>query len=214
MISNIKRRIYLKLLIQKVNLNETITIRQLKQALTADEYIGYRQEKTYTAKEILSHSEYKYLKQYLARLREADRLYEYAGKRKNRWFRKTLKRVLKKSFYKKAELEYERAYESLNQLIQICPQVTLLFDRPVCYGIDHHFEPEPEAAPRLSSQYSDYVLKDKYAMKEESNMLKLKYLEESLQKIDHPELFDNAKIRAKKLKDDLYREQNPWADIF
>ena len=169
----------IKALLAELNNGINVPITRIKQALTSDEYAGYRLMMHQTAKSQMTTGDYRLLKQYGEHLRVADKLHALAESKP--WKRPFgLKNVLKKSPHRKAESAYEKAYE---YLVQLCSIPHQLFDRTVYFSHGEYPDLDAESAPRLIGSRSQYALKDIYAVKLESIALKKEFLKSSLSEI-------------------------------
>jgi hypothetical protein len=178
------RKALIKTLLVELEKGVNVPINRFMQALTKDEYQGYRSLMHRNAHVMLIPGESQLLKQYGQHLSIADKLFALAES-KPRKASIGLKNTLKKTPHRKAESAYDKAYEFLEQL---SPSTYKFFDRPVNFLADdfHGFGPDPESAPRLIGSRSAYALKDFYAVNAESKALKLEFLKNSLSQIDNP----------------------------
>lgn len=158
---NIERKALLESLIAKIRGNESLSKRELKRALTTDEWDKYefRAEYYKPSAKVPKHV-IRTLQPYLVTLRKAECLDRRADarSRKSHLPPEAYTRGLfpKIPLCIRAEMAYERALSILAELIDVNPEFQIYFDRPL--NFKKGFDFAPEGPPRLRTSRSPHTL--------------------------------------------------------
>ena len=175
------RRVLLETMIASVKSSFDVSNRDLRPALTKNEYDAYLAELRSIQPSLrkLPSRLIAGIQSYVALLRKADSLHDRAEN--TRHVRMVgLKHFRLPSLYQRSEGKYEHALEVLNDLVCTYPGVASLFDRPVIFKMDDEPILEPESMPRLHTSRSPFALHIKSGKQSSIFRLKLETLQASL----------------------------------
>lgn len=192
--SDAERRARLQCLIAIHQSGKEAKSKDIKLAITADEWARYEREyqmlrhqpgPTVVPRHISS-----LFKEYNAELGRGDRLASRAARGGSSTARSVKRRhfrpIRETSLCNQAESAYEHALELLQELFELNPGIGAYLDRPVRFGqVEGTATLEPDGMPRLITSRSKYARNDGKSRKAERS-LKLSTLMESLHNLDRP----------------------------
>jgi hypothetical protein len=192
--SETERRVRLQDLIRRLQSGKGVKSKDIKLAITADEWERYEREHQMLRHQpglpVVPKRISSMFKEYNAALRRGDGLASRAARGGSSTSRSAKSRrrwpIPETSLCNQAESVYEHAIEHLKDLFELNPGIGAYLDRPVRFGqIDGTATLEPEGMPRLITSSSEYALNDGKARKAERS-LKFSTLMESLDNLDRP----------------------------
>jgi hypothetical protein len=177
-----KQKTEITKLMELLKIGMDVSLRKMKQALKAEDYLMYDKYRPRTAKQTLSGPAFRYLSAYSKQLLKADGLYNYA---EQVGMLSSLQKFKYQNWtpHAKAEAAYEKAYEMLEDMLSMYSDIYNFLDRPVSLINDVH-DTNPYEAPRQIGTDSKYSLRNYTQMKMELGQYQLMYLKSSLEQID------------------------------
>ncbi len=156
------RIILLNNLIQRILSSEMVTERQIRAAISQNEWDRYNEAKHSTKLPKMPKNVRQQFSRYNALLRSADRRFDRAENSAGspRTMLRRTPRPDLQSPYRLAEMDYEHALEVLEDLLQRNPGFSAFLDRPVSFGLGNAPSPDQESVPRLITSLSAYRLQD------------------------------------------------------
>lgn len=160
-ISHRRRVMLLNSLIEGAPSRKMVTERQIRAAVTRNEWDRYNEAKHSAKLPTMPKNVRQLFSRYAALLRSADRRFDGAENSAGSSVRLRRSRHPDlRSPYQLAERDYEHALEVLGDLLQCDPSVSVFLDRPVSFGQDNAPNPDQESVPRLITSLSPYRLQD------------------------------------------------------
>lgn len=160
-ISNRERVMLLNNLIEGMPSRKIATERQIRAAVTRNEWDRYNETKRSAKQPKMPKNVRQQFSRYNALLRSGDRRFD--GAENSAGSSTTLRRSRRpnlQSPYQLAERDYEHALEVLEDLLQCEPCALAFLDRPVWFGLGNAPNPDQESVPRLITSLSPYRLQD------------------------------------------------------
>ncbi len=175
--NNAKRIKRLQTLIERVKGGEDVARRDLKLALTADEWKDYEAlvEQNRFKKELFLEVPAD-LKKYARLLKKGDFPHSRAeamARNGNPYVRRRL--------FEQSEAEYGKALEFLGEALQISPDLVMWLDREFSLTPEKYCSPDPTSVPRLITSVSGYREKGLESLVGKRRMIKLDALQSSLE---------------------------------
>lgn len=159
--SNQRRVMLLNNLIEGIPSRNMVTERQIRAAVTRNEWDRYSEAKHSAKLPTMPKNVRQQFSRYNALLRSADRRFDAAENSASSSVRlRRSRRPDLQSPYRLAERDYEHALEVLEDLLQCEPSASVFLDRPVSFGQDNAPNPDQESVPRLITSLSPYRLQD------------------------------------------------------
>lgn len=192
--SETERRARLQCLIAIHQSGKEAKSKDIKLAITADEWERYETEYQMLRHQLYSQGVPRHIsslfKEYNAALRKADRLASRAARGGSSASRSVKRRhfrpIRETSLCNQAESAYEHALELLQELLELNLGIGAYLDRPARFGqIEGTATLEPNGMPRLITSRSEYALNDGKSRKTVRS-LKFSTLMESLHNLDWP----------------------------
>lgn len=156
-----RRIMLLNSLIEGMRSGKVVTERQIRAAISQNEWDRYDEAKHSATLPKVPTSVRQQFSKYNALLRRADRRFDEAeNSAGSRMMRRRTCRPDLQSPHRLAERDYEHALEILEELLQCEPRVSVFLDRPVSFGLDSALNPDQESVPRLKTSRSPYRLQN------------------------------------------------------
>ena len=148
-------------LIKGVCSGKVITERQIRAAISRNEWDSYDQARHSTKLPKVPPNVRQQFSRYNAILRRADHRFDRAeNSAGSRMMRRRTCRPDSLSPYRLAEQDYEHALEILEELLRCEPSVSVFLDRPVSFSLDRAPNPDQESVPRLVTSRSSHRLQN------------------------------------------------------
>lgn len=194
--SNTKRIKRLQTLIERINDGEDVARRDLKLALTADEWKDYEAsvEQSRSMKKFILEVPAE-LKKYAQLLKKADFLHDRAEAMARNGNPNVRKRLFEQS-----EAEYGKAFEFLGEALRISPEIVMWLDREFSLTPEKNCSPVPASVPRLITSVSGYREKGCKSFVKNGRSLKFDALQSSLKLCltgnEHPTSIESQTIKS------------------
>ena len=151
------RKARIQALIEKIQQQYNLKSSELKAALGKAGWNAYQEEICAMSPRPTTRQDISELTRYEDAVRLADRLYYRTGNKVSRTV--SLKQRFKLGpFRRDSDVEYDRAFEILEDLVSTRPGLARFFDRPLMFGQLGDLSHNPAGAPRVNGSRSPYTM--------------------------------------------------------
>lgn len=184
-LKTLDRKARIQALIEKIHQRYNVKLSELKAALGKAGWNAYQEEICAMSPRPMTRQDISELTRYEDAVRLADRLYYRTGNKVSRTD-SPKQRFKQGPFRRDAEVEYDRAFEILEDLVSTRPGVARFFDRPLVFGQLGDLSHDPASAPRLNGSRSPYTLMHGTPAIEAMRSFQLAWLTNILQEFGQP----------------------------
>jgi len=185
-LKTLDRKARIQALIEKVQQQYNLKSSEVKAALGKAGWNEYQEEISAMSPRPMTRQDISELTRYEHAVRLADRLYNRNGNKVSRTV--SHKQKFKQGpFRRDAEVQYNRAFEILEDLVSTRPGVARFFDRPLVFGQLGDLSHDPASAPRLNGSRSPYTMMNGTSAIEAIRSFQQAWLFHKLQEFGQPE---------------------------